>query len=137
MKIRVRALAWLVVLASGCSVNSLLDRIDNESEKSVDLVCSCTNVFPDRAMCEQQFGSYLGLFDRDCLEDALAEDKDASKETLKCILDQAKAFNRCLEDKLQCDDPMSIQGCDSTFETECPDLPAAVQAKVSACGDTD
>lgn len=128
-----RPLALFVALASGCTVDSLLNRLENESEKSIDLACSCTNVFPDRAACEAQFKSFSESFDRDCLEDALAEDKRASKETLKCTLDQAKAFNRCLEDRLDCNDGSSIEGCTAHFEAECPELPQAVEARLGDC----
>jgi hypothetical protein len=128
-----RSFAALALLASGCGVNSYLNRIENEGDKTVDIVCDCTNVFPDRAACEDMFGSYLSFFDRDCLEDALAEDKDASKESLKCTLDKAKEYNSCLEDKLNCSDPNSFQSCTSIFENECPELPVAVQTKLSAC----
>lgn len=128
-----RSFAVLALLASGCGVNSYLNKIENEGEKTADLVCDCTNVFPDRAACEDMFGSIFAFIDRDCLEDALAEDKDGSKESLKCTLDKAKEYNSCLKDKLDCNDPNSFQGCESVFESDCPQLPAAVQAKLGTC----
>jgi len=136
MKHRVRPLALLVLIASGCGVNSLLDKLDAEGEKSVDLACSCTNVFPDRAACEAMFGSFFTFFDRGCVEDALAEDKDGSKATLKCILDKSRDYNKCLEDNLDCNDYTSIEGCEQNFAGECPELPAAVNTALQACGGT-
>lgn len=134
MKRRTRSLALLALLASGCSVNSLLNQSEDETEKTIDLACSCTNVFPDRAACEDQFRSFFDLVDRDCLEDALATDKKASKETLKCMVDNQKDYNDCLKDKLDCNDAMSWQSCQSIVERECPELPAAVQTELNACG---
>lgn len=134
MKSVARSLALLSLLTAGCGVHSLLNKLDNESEDTVDLVCSCTNVFPDKAMCEAQFSSFFDIYDRDCVEDALAEDKGASKESLQCILDQQKSYNKCLKDKLDCNDQTSFMGCESAFETDCPQLPAAVQTKLQTCG---
>lgn len=128
-----RSFAALAVLAIGCGPNSYLNKIENEGDKTVDLVCECTNVFPDRAACEEMFGSVFSFIDRDCLEDALAEDKDGSKETLKCTLDKAKEYNSCLEDKLNCSDPLSFQSCNSIFMNPCPELPMVVQTKLSSC----
>ncbi|MBZ5711670.1 hypothetical protein [Nannocystis pusilla] len=135
MKRRVRPLALLALIATGCGVPSLLDKIDAESEKSVDIVCSCSNVFPDRAMCEGMFNSFLSFFDRDCLENALEIDKDGSKTTLKCFLDRAREYNDCLEDRLDCNDAQSVSDCQQNFD-DCPELPPAVDEKASACAAT-
>ncbi|WAS89707.1 hypothetical protein [Nannocystis punicea] len=138
MKRRASSLALLVVLAAGCSVNSMLNQMENENDKTIDLVCDCTNVFPDRAACEAQFASFLSPFDRDCLEDALAADKKASKESLECIVDQQKEYNDCLADMLDCNDPNSYQGCQDIIQTnECPQFPAEVQTELKACGKND
>ncbi|MDC0675285.1 hypothetical protein [Nannocystis radixulma] len=136
MKHRVRPLALLALIASGCGVPSLLDKIDAESEKSVDIVCSCSNVFPDRGMCEAMFFSPFSFFDRDCLEEALETDKESSKATLKCILDNAREYNKCLEDRLDCNDAQSFSGCEPNFTDDCPELPPAVEEQASACGAT-
>jgi hypothetical protein len=128
-----RRLAVLVALASGCSVHSLLNKLEDEGEKSVDLICSCTEVHPDRAQCEASLSTYFDLFASDCAEDALAEDKEGSKKTLECIVDRAKEYNRCLEDKLECSDPDSIQACGGNFDDDCPELPEAVQVELQAC----
>lgn len=133
MKALARSLALLSLLSAGCGVNSLLNKIDDEVAEAVDLACSCSNVFPDKAMCEDMFGSPFDFFDRDCLEDALAENKSASKETLQCSLDQQKAYNKCLKGQLDCNDPNSFQGCESVYETPCPELPAEVQTKLQTC----
>ena len=138
MKRRAPTLALLVSLAAGCSVNSLLNQMENENEKSIDIACDCTNVFPDRAACEAQFSSFLTLFDRECLEDALALDKKASKTSLECIVDQMKEYNDCLEAMLDCNDPNSFQGCqDIISANECPQLPAEVQTALKPCGTND
>lgn len=134
MKPVARSLALLSLLTAGCGVHSLLNKLDNESQEAIDLACSCSNVFPDKAACEAQFSSFFDLIDRDCLEDALAENKSASKESLQCALDQQKAYNKCLKDKLDCNDQTSFMGCESAFETECPELPAEVQTKLQTCG---
>lgn len=128
-----RPFALFVLLAAGCGINSRLNKIENEYDKTVDLVCECSNVFPDRTACEDMFSSPFSFFDRDCLEDALAEDKSGSKATLDCTLDQAKAYRSCIEDKLDCNDGTSIMGCESAFMTDCPRLPAAVEEKAAAC----
>lgn len=134
MKPVARSLALLSLLTAGCGVHSLLNKLDNESQEAIDLACSCSNIYPDKAACEAQFSSFFDLIDRDCLEDALAENKSASKESLQCALDQQKAYNKCLKDKLDCNDQTSFMGCESAFETECPQLPAEVQTKLQACG---
>lgn len=134
MKPVARSLALLSLLTAGCGVHSLLNKLDNESQEAIDLACSCSNIYPDKAACEAQFSSFFDLIDRDCLEDALAENKSASKESLQCALDQQKAYNKCLKDKLDCNDQTSFMGCESAFETECPQLPAEVQTKLQTCG---
>lgn len=137
MKTRAPLLALLALVAGGCSVDSLLNQSEAQTEKTIDIVCGCTNVFPDRAACEAQFGSFFDLFDRDCLEDALKEDKEASRETLKCMVSRQKEYNRCLEDRLECDDYTSIEGCQAILEEDCPELPESVQTAASACGTSD
>lgn len=129
-------LPWLVALLPllpACGVHSLLNQIEDEYEATVDLACDCTNVFPDRAACEAMFVSPFSFVSRDCLEDALKEDKNASEETLKCSLDVIERYNGCLKDKLDCQDPNSFSTCNDIFMTECPELPEAVQTAVSAC----
>lgn len=130
-----RRLALLVSLVSGCSVNSLLNKLEDESEKSIDLACSCSNIFPDRAQCEASLSAYVLVFNTECAENALEEDKEAAKETLNCMLDGAKEYNRCLEDKLDCNDPNSIQSCNGNFTEGCPELPESVQTRLQACFD--
>lgn len=130
-----RRLALLVSLVSACSVNSLLNKLEDEGEKSIDLACSCTNIFPDRAQCEASFSTYFEVFDNECAQDALEEDKEAAKETLNCMLDGAKEYNRCLEDKLDCNDPTSVQSCNGNFTEGCPELPESVQIRLQACFD--
>ncbi|MDC0722838.1 hypothetical protein [Nannocystis bainbridge] len=138
MKRRASTLALFVALAPGCSVNSLLNQMDAESEKSIDLICDCTNVFPDRAACEAQFGSFLSPFDRECLEDALAVDKKASKKSLECFVDQHREYNDCLEDMLVCDEADSWEGCQPLLRPDaCPRLPADVEAALKPCGTND
>lgn len=138
MKRRAPSLALFVSLTAGCSVNSLLNQMEAESDKSIDLACDCTNVFPDRAACEAQFGSFLSPFDRECLEDALALDKKASKKSLECIVDQHREYNDCLEEMLDCNDGNSWQGCqDIISANECPQLPAEVQTALQPCGKND
>lgn len=128
-------IALFALLVSGCSINSLLNKSEDETEETVDLVCSCSNVFPDRAMCEAQFQSLFSFVDRDCLEDALAVDKDASKDTLDCVVDQQKEYNSCLKKSLDCNDPTSFEGCQPLLDFEkCPQLPEAVQTELNACG---
>ncbi len=138
MKLRVLLplLGALTLAAPACSVHSLLNQLEDESAKTGEIVCECTNVFPDTAACEAMFESYFSQVDRDCMEDALAVDKAASKETLKCSLDVSKRYNDCIKDNLDCNDPNSFQPCQSILEDQdgCPELPEAVQTELNMCG---
>lgn len=125
------ALTAFTLTASSCSVNSRLNQIDDEYAEIVDLVCSCPMAIAD---CESYFQSPFSFANRGCLEDALATDKAASKETLDCMLDVIKDYRKCVEDNLQCDDPNSSQAC-AVDVSACPQLPEAVQIEINACGD--
>lgn len=125
------ALTAFTLTASSCTVNSRLNQIDDEYAEIVDLVCSCPMTIAD---CESYFQSPFSFVDRSCLEDALATDKAAAKETLDCMLDVIKDYRKCVEDNLQCDDPNSSQAC-AVDVSACPQLPEAVQTEINACGD--
>ena len=129
-------LSSLALLAGGCSISSLLNKIEKESEESVDLICACDLPTVDGQSCEETFSvSLFGDADRGCIEDALAVDEDASKEALECSLDVMKEYNQCLKDNLDCDDQMSFQVCNEVFNSfaDCPQNSAEVQAEINKC----
>lgn len=133
MKARAPLVALFALFAGGCTVDSLLNQSERQSDKTVDLLCDCTNVFPDRAACEAQFQPLFSLLESDCVEDALKEDKKASRESLKCTVKAQKEYNKCLEDNLDCNDQTSIQTCQPLLVNDCPELPQPVQTAISAC----
>ncbi|HVI00051.1 MAG TPA: hypothetical protein VM869_15145 [Enhygromyxa sp.] len=126
----------IAVLGSGCSISSLLEKSNEEAEKTVDIICGeCGDLFPDFAECEDLFGGQF-LDDDDCTVEALELDKDASRETLNCIIDAQKDYNACLEDKLDCGDPNSWTPCQDIIDDaveSCPELPNQVQEALAAC----
>ncbi len=128
-------LTFLVGFAVGCGIHSMLNKLDDETQKSIDIACSCKNIFPDEAQCQAQFSSFFDVLDRDCVEDALAEDKGASKETLDCMLDRTREYNDCLKSKLDCNDPNSASLCTPNYEG-CPELPTAVQTALQGCSNS-
>ncbi|MEZ4453998.1 MAG: hypothetical protein R3B09_31360 [Nannocystaceae bacterium] len=119
----------LVAASAGCSIHAKIDQIENEYDKIVELVCDCPNPLDN---CEAQFSSPFSFADRDCFEDALAEDKKASKESLDCTLEETKKYRKCYEDNLVCDDYTSVQSC-QVDSAACPQLPEAVQLALQAC----
>ncbi|MFO7563857.1 MAG: hypothetical protein R6X02_14520 [Enhygromyxa sp.] len=129
-------LSSLALLSSGCSVSSLIDKSNKEAEKTADIICGeCGDLFPDFAECEDLFGRQL-LRDDDCTVEALEIDKDASRETLNCMIDAQKDYNKCLEDKLDCNDPLSWSSCEDIVDQaidDCPQLPQAVQEALAEC----
>ena len=133
-------LPLLALFAGGCTVSSLLNKIEAESDKVVDLVCDCGLETIDGMSCEDTFSvSLFGDADRDCVEDALNTDKAASKEYLECSLDVMKEYTSCIEDNLECDDSSSYQGCAEIFMKfgECPQVPDAVNMEASKCFPND
>lgn len=134
MKTSAPMLAVLAMFtASGCSIGSLLNQAQDEADKTLDIICACSDVFGGEAQCKATFAPYLSLFDRECFEDALKKDKKGSREALKCNLKQQRAYNDCLEDNLVCDDYTSYEGCEVHFEAECPEFSAEVEAAAVPC----
>jgi hypothetical protein len=132
----VALLPALALFAGGCSVSSLLNKIEDESDKVVDLICECGIENINGMTCEETFTvSLFGGADRDCVEDALNVDKESSRENLECSLDVMKEYRKCIEDNLVCDDPASYSGCASIFEdfNACPQVSDEVNNAVGEC----
>jgi len=126
----------LALFAGGCSVSSLLNQIEDESDKVVDLICGCGIEMINGMTCEENFSvSLFGDADRGCVEDALNVDKAGSKDNLECSLDVVKEYRSCVEDNLACDDPASYSQCASIFEDfeACPKVSDEVQDAVGRC----
>ncbi|MCB9706905.1 MAG: hypothetical protein H6711_33985 [Myxococcales bacterium] len=124
----------------GCSIHSQLNKIEDEAQESVDIICECNFPTPDGSPCEDYFSSDpFAALDRDCVEDALAIDKKASKELLDCQLDVMKTYNKCLRDNLDCADPNSSVSCADIFNDfgACPQLPGEVQTEFGKCGNNN
>ncbi len=138
----VALLPVLALLGSGCTISSLLDKIDDESDKVVTLVCDeCGIEMLNGQSCEEALS--VTLFegaDRDCIIDALNIDKSGSKESLECSLDVLKEYTSCVEDNLACEDPASYSECAALFDgyNECPQVSTEVNEAVGKCyGDDD
>lgn len=131
MKLRALSIALIAMVPlSGCTIKSLVNQIEKEYDKIGDLTCDCSPDAASKEQCLELFGTFI---DNDsCTIDALQEDAKASRETLNCALDEIKAARKCLEDKLDCDDPSSAQDC--LVDTEdCPDLPDSVNEAIAEC----
>ncbi len=134
MKRRLLPLLALIPLTTGCSIRSLVNQLEKESDKTADLVCDCF----EGDLKTQCLDSASFEFDKDCAVDAYKEDADASRESLNCALDAAKEVRKCIEDKLDCDDPTSTQECYEIYEeTDCPELPDKVNDALAECYDDE
>jgi hypothetical protein len=126
----------MLFVASGCSIESLLDQSNKQADKTVDIICGeCGDLFPDFAECEDLFGGQL-LDDDPCTVDALELDASASRETLECLIDAQKEYNKCIEDSIDCTNPNSWMECQSIItdaNDDCPQLPTEVQEALSEC----
>ncbi len=138
MRMRCRSilpgLASLALVGPGCSLHSLLDELEDEQAKSAAILCGCADIFPNTAECEALAGgTAFTARDRACTEDALAIDRAASRDTLKCILDVARRYNECLEDMFECG--RADVACEGVFEEveACPEVPAEVDSELSKC----
>lgn len=134
---RSHALCLIVaLLGCGCSISSLLEQSNEEADKTVDIICNeCGDLFPDFAECEELFGGQF-LDDDDCTVEALELDKDASRETLECIIDAQKDYNACLEAELDCSDPNGWMACEDIIDDavdSCPRLPSQVEEALARC----
>jgi len=128
------------IFAGGCSISSTLNKIERENEKTVDIICECDPPTIGGLTCEEQYSADpFADADRDCVEDALALDKEGSKEGLECSLAVSKDYNECLKDMYVCDDLTSIQNCASIFEDygDCPETSEEVQTELSKCYSDD
>ncbi len=127
----------LALLAGACTTSSLLNKIDDESEKVVTLVCDeCGIEMLNGQSCEDALS--VALFDgadRDCIVDALNIDKSGSKESLECSLDVLKEYTSCIEENLACEDPASYSECAALFEgySDCPQVSTEVNEAIGAC----
>lgn len=143
MKRTAPLVSLFVLLAGGCSVGSKLDKIDAELAEVADLVCSCDvlypTAFPDEAACKSTFGSPFDFVERDCFEDALNEDKKASRETLDCFLDIMEGYSECARSVFSCTEAVDPAPCNEMLagiET-CPQFTAPVQTKLQTCPNID
>jgi hypothetical protein len=126
----------IALLGSGCSISSLVDKSNKEAEKTADIICGeCGDLFPDFLECEDQFGRAL-IRDDSCTIEALEVDKNASRETLNCLIDAQQDYNKCLKDRLDCTDPNSWEPCQDIINDaidDCPELPKAVIDELARC----
>ncbi|MEZ4380594.1 MAG: hypothetical protein R3A79_04570 [Nannocystaceae bacterium] len=130
----------LLPLVFGCSISSQLNQIEREADESVDIICACDPPEVNGQTCEEAYGGDpFANLDRDCVEDALALDKESSKESLDCQLDVMERYNDCLRDKLDCDMFDSISQCSAVFNDfgSCPPYADDVQAAFQSCGTDD
>lgn len=135
--------SWLLPilpLLFGCSISSQLNQIEREADESTDIICACDPPALNGQTCEEAYASDpFAALDRDCVEDALALDKEGSKETLDCQLDVMERYNDCLRDNLVCDNFESITQCTAIFNEfgSCPEYSAEVTAGFQDCGTGD
>ena len=135
--------SWLLPilpLLFGCSISSQLNQLEREADESVDIVCACDPPTLNGETCEEAYSrDPFANLDRNCVEDALALDKEGSKESLDCQLDVMERYNDCLRDNLDCDMFDSLSQCSTIFNefASCPEYSAEVTAEFQNCGTGD
>ncbi|EDM76281.1 hypothetical protein PPSIR1_07812 [Plesiocystis pacifica SIR-1] len=129
------ALALASLLGTGCSISSLVNKLQDETDESIDLVCSCDFPSLPGFDCEDFLSGFLDVDDQ-CVVDALEADKDSARDTLNCMIDVQKSYNQCLEDELECSDVTSWDNCQNRLDDldDCPRLPQSVEDEIAKCG---
>ncbi|MEO1174975.1 MAG: hypothetical protein AAFX94_23410 [Myxococcota bacterium] len=132
---RIAFLMGVAALGTGCGSDpsDTYSDIIEELNEAFARICECSE---DVAVCTDFFTFDASIAEDPCVVDAFALDEDGSQETLDCTLELAEDFNDCVEDNLSCSDESSTNACLDQLEspeTECPDLPADVEAALEAC----
>jgi hypothetical protein len=130
----VRCLALAGVLTScgdddggTASFAALFEERDNQ----IETICECYDElgWDSRSRCRNGQNPILPST-RGCVEEALAQNSEASGVFFDCYLPLERDLSACLADRLECDDAESIDPCIADFNvgwSDCTELPSSVE----------
>jgi hypothetical protein len=127
----------VLALASGCSVEKLVEESQREAEKAVEIVCDdcvAVGIYPSWDACEANVGWYP-FANSECVIEALDSNRDASRATLECVIELQRDYNDCLREQFVCSEYETWEACEDMQAGiyDCPELPLPVLEAVFAC----
>lgn len=135
--------AAMFAFVAGCGgddddLGSMADSFLNELTEQSEIYCACHQEFgySSRSECLND-GLTLGPSMRECVKDALAQNEEASKNHLSCVVALERDFTECLDDRWQCSSLDSDGPCFDDYDVgfqNCPPLPSSVDRELDDCG---